>query len=165
MSDNAPADFVREFDAGRQAAEAKVDADALAADVAADALDDARYFSPEGAFNVTHSGADGVVRTGRFEYRLAVTAADFLALQIAVQRYTPPGIGVTGVAEMLAVLHVAMREVPDWIPRDQANQPDWLSVDVNLTNQLVAGVDAHSTRFRRQISTACSPAVPRKKLG
>lgn len=161
-----PVDFVRQFDA-REAAEsaareAAAKAPAAAVEKAA-ARADAELLSPDGAVRMTYTGIgpDGyeVTREGTFRWRVAVTVADLLSVQCAMQRYTPPGmLSVPGMAEMLAVLNVCVREVPDWIPRDATGRPDWLNVDANLATQLVREVDKHADRFRQRVGARSAAA-------
>lgn len=169
MSDS-PADFARQFDERQKAAEEARVADEKAKAEATAAHDEAALLSPLGAIFVEYDAlaADGTLlkRSGAFRYKLAVTASDHLALQCAMQRFTPPGLfAVPGAAETLAVLHVTMTEVPDWIPRDSAGRPDWLNVDSTLAQGLVNEVDKHTARFRERIGARCTPTTAGNKPG
>lgn len=165
MTHPDPVEFVRQFDAQQAAAAAIVEADAKTAEARIADVADVEFLSPDGRIAVDYTGSDGIARSGVFVYRLAVTTADFLRLQVGMQRYTPPGLSdVPGAAEMLAVLSVTMRQVPDWIPRDAQGHPDWLNVDYNLATRLVEVVDQHTVRFRERVGAKCTPQVQGDQL-
>lgn len=169
MSDS-PADFARQFDERQQAAEeARIAAEKAKAEAVA-AHAEAELLSPFAAVFVEHDALapDGtmVKRAGTFRYKVAVTAADHLAMQCAMQRFTPPGLFVVpSMAQTLAVVHVTMTEVPDWIPRDSAGRPDWLNVDSTMVEGLADEVDKHAARFRERIGARCTPASAGHKPG
>lgn len=165
MGADNPADFVREFDE-RQAAE---EAARAAAEKAAAEAADVALVSPDGSVFIRHVGLDAqgneVTREGTFVYRLAVTAADNLAIQCGMQRFTPVGLNTTEIAQLMAVLNVVIREVPQWIPRGPDGRPDWLNTDATIIYLVVGEVDKHAVRFRERIGARRAAPNPGPKPG
>lgn len=165
MGADNPADFVREFDERQAAEEAARAATAKAAAEAADVA----LVSPDGSVFIRYVGIDAkdneVTREGTFVYRLAVTAADNLAIQCGMQRFTPVGLNTPEIAQILAVLNVVIREVPPWVPRGADGRPDWLNVDATLAYALVSEVDKHAERFRERIGARRAAPNPGPKPG